>query len=228
MAGVAQDRTEQLNLMDVRLLAYTRLLSPAMIRIGGTEADRVQYKPGEKTVEALYGHVMISGGQYEYTLTKRLWKQLHRFLQKTAKSPSAVFLDAVSWHYYPLQSSRGRVAVRRASETKLLFPQALNEVARWNRRIRTFIERINTVRPIIASTENWVTETGHALYGGEPGLSGSNYGLLDEKNLAPPGRIIMPAFYGNTLWVMWSTLLKRRPLKAPFCDGTYIVQRMVL
>lgn len=348
VAGVASDRAEKLNLKDQRLRAYTRLLVPAMIRIGGTEADRVKYKPGKKAVTQLYpqGAVPVkdvleapqngqkeSQGDYEYTITKGLWKQLHVFLQKTgmellftisaglgdrdtngvwqeanarkliaysvkkkypvaawefgneinafpfihgwskritpnqyardlarfghlvkslspeslilgpavavwpligepypitkslSKSPSAIFLDAVSWHYYPLQSSRGKIAVKRASDQSLLSSRALNEVARWNKRINASIKRINKIRPTIAPSENWLTETGHALYGGEPGVSdtfistlwwldelgllaregvarvfrqsliGSNYGLLDERTLEP-----RPDFYASFLW----------------------------
>lgn len=92
--GVASDRVEKLDLSDGRLIAYARLLAPAMIRIGGTEADRVKYKPGKKAVAELYPQGAILGDTglennqdrkdgYEYTLTKGLWKRLHDFLKKT-------------------------------------------------------------------------------------------------------------------------------------------------
>ena len=48
--GVACDKVKKLDLADKKLIAYARALSPAMLRIGGTEADRVSYKPGAKAV----------------------------------------------------------------------------------------------------------------------------------------------------------------------------------
>jgi heparanase 1 len=342
--GVASDRAEKLNLKDRRLRAYARLLAPAMIRIGGTEADRVKYKPGKKAVAELYPQALIPGDNvledpqnhkddYEYTLTKGLWKRLHGFIKKTGmellftisaglsdrdkdgvwqetnarkliaysvkkkhpvaawefgneingfpfiygwskritprqyerdlarfghlvkslspgslivgpasavwpvigepypiikglcKSPSAIFLDAVSWHYYPLQSSRGKIAIKRVSGQRLLSPRALDEISRWNKRVNASLKRVNKIRPESAPSENWLTETGHALYGGEPGVSdtfistlwwldelgllaregtarvfrqsliGANYGLLDEQTLEP-----RPDFYASFLW----------------------------
>jgi len=41
--GVAKDRVAPVNLRNQKLLAFAKLLGPSMVRIGGTEADRVQY-----------------------------------------------------------------------------------------------------------------------------------------------------------------------------------------
>lgn len=335
--GVASDRADALNLLDPRLINFTRLLGPTMIRIGGTEADRLAYKPGEKLIKKLYSPLFSFTIQkkksHEYLLTKELWKSIHQFLKETnmellftisagladrdidgkwietnaqkllaytahkgykvaawefgneingfpfiygwkhrvtqsqyvrdfarfghlvksmtpesrivgpasavwpligepypitgrlCKSPSVVFLDALSWHYYPQQSSRGKVATKRANPYGLLSSRALNQISRWNKRMMEHIGKANAIRPIVQPSENWVTETGHALYGGEPGLSdtfastlwwldelgllaregadrvfrqsliGSNYGLLDEKSLQ-----LRPDYYASFLW----------------------------
>jgi heparanase 1 len=101
----------------------------------------------------------------------------------------------------------------------------LNGISRWNKRINASLKRVNEIRPKIAPAANWLTETGHALYGGEPNVSdtfvstlwwldelgllaregvarvfrqsliGANYGLLDEKTLEP-----RPDFYASFLW----------------------------
>ncbi|AEJ18243.1 glycoside hydrolase family protein [Gracilinema caldarium] len=335
--GVASDRVQALDLLNPRLIDFTRQLGPAMIRIGGTEADRLFYKPGEKLIQKLYSPLLSDNIQrkqsHEYQLTKELWQTIHQFLDETGmellftisagladrdtdgkwietnaqkllaytakkgykvaawefgneingfpfiygwkhrvkpaqyirdfarfghlvkgltpdslivgpasavwpvigepypitralcKSPSVVFLDALSWHYYPQQSSRGRVATKRAKSYGLLNPRELNQILRWNTRMLNHIQRANTIRPLLQSTQNWVTETGHALYGGEPGLSdtfasalwwldelgllarhgvdrvfrqsliGSNYGLLDETTLQ-----LRPDYYASFLW----------------------------
>lgn len=336
--GVACDRIEKLNLTDKRLRSYTRLLAPAIIRIGGTEADRVRYKPGAKAVAELDPQAANRDNKnvwesYEYTLTKGLWKRLHNFLKKTGmellftvsaglsdrdkngawqetnarkliaysvmkrykvsawefgneingfpfiygwqrritpaqyardfarfgnlvkslapeslivgpasavwpligepypiikklcKSPSAVFLDAVSWHYYPQQSSRGKIAIKRANLYSLTSSRALNELVRRNNKIKSSLENANRIRPASSPAANWLTETGHALYGGEPDLSdtfvsslwwldelgvlaregvarvfrqsliGASYGLLDEETLEA-----RPDFYASFLW----------------------------
>lgn len=123
--------------------------------------------------------------------------------------------DVMSWHYYPQQSSRGRFANRRASEKRLLKPRHLDSVQKQARRV----VKNARGRPV------WLTETGHALYGGEPGLSdtylssiwwldqlgllaregvsrvfrqslvGSDYGLLDQNTFQP-----RPDYYASFLW----------------------------
>jgi heparanase 1 len=136
------------------------------------------------------------------------------------RSPAAAFLDVMSFHYYPQQSSRGRVAVRRAKESTLLNARTLDGTKRWIRHGRRSLERGPAAgRPL------WITETGHALYGGEPGLSdtwlstpwwldqlglmahegvetvfrqslvGGDYGLLGEKTFVP-----RPDYFASLLW----------------------------
>jgi len=123
--------------------------------------------------------------------------------------------DVMSWHYYPQQSSRGRFANRRASEKMLLKTRHLDSVRRQARRV------VKNAR----GRQIWMTETGHALYGGEPGLSdtylssiwwldqlgllalegvsrvfrqslvGADYGLLDQDTFEP-----RPDYYASFLW----------------------------
>lgn len=342
--GVSVDTTVPLDLRNERLINFAQLLAPALLRIGGTEADRIWYKPGRKAAAKLFPEMEETTGEpapdhrehrhtHEYVMTKKLWKEIHRFLDRTGmellftisagpadrdekgrwlegnarklmsyskskgfkvaawefgnevngfpfiygwgdrvrpsqyvrdfarfghlvkslypeslilgpasavwpvigepypiirslcKSPSAIFLDGVSWHYYPQQSSRGALATRRAGPETLLSARALDGVSRWNRRINQSLQRAESIRPAGFRVENWVTETGHALYGGEPGLSdsfastlwwldelallaregvsrvfrqaliGGSYGLLDEQSLLP-----RPDFYASFLW----------------------------
>lgn len=130
-------------------------------------------------------------------------------LAKLLSTDRGRYLGAVTWHYYPQQSRRCPVATRRASLTGLLDPNALDEVTRWSAQIAELRSRYASGVPI------WLTETGGAQCGGEPGTSdryvsslwwldqlgllavhdhdivvrqtlvGSNYGLIDEKTFAP-------------------------------------------
>ena len=140
--------------------------------------------------------------------------------------------DVVSWHYYPQQSSRGRFANRRAAERTLLQPRHLDSVRKQARRI------VKNAR----GRDIWMTETGHALYGGEPGLSdtylssiwwldqlgllaregvsrvfrqslaGADYGLLDQDTFEP-----RPDYYVSFLW---KRLMGREVFKAPLVEGS--------
>ena len=46
--GLALERALPIDLRSPRLAAYAKLMAPAMLRIGGTEADRVGYRVGKK------------------------------------------------------------------------------------------------------------------------------------------------------------------------------------
>lgn len=342
--GVAGQRVDPLDLDNPRLVAYARALSPAMLRIGGTEADRVRYKPGKKALRLLG---LVEAPQavdespadnqpdetHEFILKKGLWKKILDFVEdaklsllftlsagpadrdekgawneenarkliaysaskgnavaawelgnevnafpfiyglrrrvsarqyardlaklghlirilspkskilgpasavwprigelypiipKLCASPAAGFLDAVSWHYYPQQSSHGPVAVKRAGERTMLNSRALDGILRWNARVMRALVRASRSRSGLAPTENWITETAHALFGGEEGLSntfvstlwwmdalsllaregadkvfrqslvGARYGLLDQETLDP-----RPDYYASFIW----------------------------
>lgn len=135
-------------------------------------------------------------------------------------SKAAAGLDALSFHYYPQQSDRGAIAVRRAQPTSLLAARALDEPRRWIRRARRALSRGPA-----AGAPLWITETGHALYGGQRGLSdtwasslwwldqlglmaqegvaavfrqslvGGDYGLLDPVTFEP-----RPDYWATLLW----------------------------
>lgn len=127
--------------------------------------------------------------------------------------------DIVSWHYYPQQSRRGPIATRRATPSRMLDPNNLNDVAYWASEIRTLKTKYARGANI------WVGETGNAQFGGEPGVSdayigglwwldelgllarydtkvvvrqsltGMNYGLIDEETLVP-----RPDYWNTLLW----------------------------
>jgi heparanase 1 len=323
--GVSIDTVAPLDLKDRRLLSLSRFLAPAMLRIGGTEADRLGYKVKKRKKNTEYDLVLkrklwrkinafaeSAGFQVLFTLSagpserkgtgawdpenagklisftakrgygvaawelgnevngypfihglrhrvgaaryardfeifSRLVRRLHPEARAVGPS-SAVWPvigepnpiipvlgrsdamapeDVVSWHYYPQQSSRGRFANRRAGEKTLLAPRRLDAVLRPARKIRKAAR----------GREIWITETGHALYGGEPGLSdtylstlwwldelgllagegvsrvfrqsltGSDYGLLDQISFEP-----RPDYYASFLWKkLMGPLVYERP-----------------
>lgn len=128
-------------------------------------------------------------------------------------------LDIVSWHYYPQQSHRCPVATRRARTDRMLSPDQLADVEKWAARIE------GSVRAHAPKATMWLGETGSAQCGGEPGLSdafadslwwmdemgrvarrghavvvrqtlsGSDYGLIDDRTLAPN-----PSYWASWLW----------------------------
>lgn len=151
------------------------------------------------------------------------------------KSPAAAELGALSFHYYPQQSSRGRVAVRRARERTMLSSRNLDGLGRRIRRVRKIRDAgAGEGKPI------WITETGHALYGGEPGLSdtwismpwwldqlalmasegvdavfrqsltGGDYGLLNHQTFAP-----RPDYHVSFLWkrLIGTAVYERPPVE---------------
>ena len=351
--GVAIEKVPPIDLGNPKLLALAKLLAPAMLRIGGTEADRVVYKIRKKAKGGIEGRSGDEGrrgiesrsgdegaaGEHEFVLKKKLWKRINSFAQAAgfeilfvlsagpadrdgagswicrgarrliaysakkglpvgawelgnevngypfvhglrnrvspsqyvedfsafsalvrkihpaalAVGPSSSFWpvigepnpiipalarssamgprDILSWHYYPQQSRRGRLANRRATETTLLKPRRLDSVRKLAR----------SVAKASRGREVWMTETGHALYGGEPGLSdtylssiwwldqlgllaqegvsrvfrqtlvGSDYGLLDQETFEP-----RPDYYASFLW---KKLMGRRVYQAPRLEG---------
>ena len=127
--------------------------------------------------------------------------------------------DLVSWHYYPQQSKRGPIAVRRAYPSRLLDPKNLDEVKHWAQQIKQWRDSYAPGKPI------WLGETGNAQFGGQPGLSdvylgglwwmdqlgalarsghdtvvrqsltGMNYGMIDDSDLSP-----RPDYWNSLLW----------------------------
>ncbi len=125
----------------------------------------------------------------------------------------------LGWHYYPQQSRRGPIASRRASETRLLNPDHLDEAAHWARFNAALRDAHAPGVPL------WLGETGNAQFGGEPGVSdryvgslwwldqlgllarhdhdvvvrqtlaGSNYQLITADTLEP-----LPDYWASVLW----------------------------
>ncbi|MDC7234099.1 MAG: hypothetical protein PQJ58_12770 [Spirochaetales bacterium] len=128
-------------------------------------------------------------------------------------------LDILTWHYYPQQSSRSIAAVRRSRKKTMLKPSHLDEIVRQTVKLKTLRDRYQP------EAEMWLGETGHALCGGEPGLSdtfysgfwwldqlglmalhnqkqvvrqtlsGGDYGLLDKEDHTP-----LPDYWTTLLW----------------------------
>lgn len=127
--------------------------------------------------------------------------------------------DTFGWHYYPQQSRRGPIASRRATPGRLLDPDNLDEVAHWAEHNARLRDENSPGRPL------WLSETGNAQFGGEPGLSdrylaslwwldqlgllavhhhdvvvrqtlsGSNYQLITDDTLEP-----LPDYWASLLW----------------------------
>ncbi|MFA6507117.1 MAG: glycoside hydrolase, partial [Treponemataceae bacterium] len=135
----------------------------------------------------------------------------------------------------------GRIATKRAGESTMLNAGALNGVLRWNARIKKSLERARESRSGLAPPENWITETAHALYGGEEGLSdsfvstlwwldelgllaregvdklfrqaliGARYGLLDQTTVEP-----RPDYFASFLW---KKLMGEEVLQLPITEA---------
>ncbi|MFQ3620424.1 MAG: glycoside hydrolase [Spirochaetales bacterium] len=316
--GLGIQKVEPLELKDPKLIRWASYLSPAFLRIGGTEADRVYYRIKKKLPPPERTQV-----DYQLVLKKKQWKQIISFTRKVganliftlncgwadrtetgdwdslnaqrliaytarkklpvagwelgnevngylfiegvrfrvsalqyvndflklsqlvqelhpqarAIGPASAFWpfvgephpiipslascqdlndkDVISWHFYPLQSNRGRFALRRVSLKRSLSLTIFKEAEKFAKRIRKYL----------GNREFWLTEAGHALYGGEPGLSdtyvstlwwldllgrmakvgvshvfrqtlvGSDYGLLYPDTLDP-----RPDYYASFLW----------------------------
>lgn len=117
--------------------------------------------------------------------------------------------DVLAWHFYPTQSERCPFASRRATADRILDPEVLDEVHRRAAVVEAARDAHAPGTPI------WLGETGQAQCGGQRGLSdtfagtfwwmdqlgglarrghqvvarqtltGSNYGLLDDRTLEP-------------------------------------------
>jgi heparanase 1 len=144
-------------------------------------------------------------------------------------------LETVSWHYYPQESRRCPAHVRLAGPEVMQHADALDDMGHWARQVGEVLARASP------NAESWVSETGNAQCGGEPGvsdraagtwwwldtlgqmaangqslvirqtLSGSNYGLLDDLTLEP-----RPDYWATVLWkrLMGPTVLRARSTAA--------------
>ena len=132
----------------------------------------------------------------------------------------AELIDVITWHYYPQQSERGGAVRTDPWERELLLdPERLDIVLKWADEIADYRDMDAPGTPI------WLGESGHAQYGGQPNssdkfegtfwwldqlgalarrgqkvsvrqtLSGSHYGLIDDKTLDP-----RPDYWASVLW----------------------------
>lgn len=72
--------------------------------------------------------------------------------------------DLLTWHYYPQQSLRAPLATRPAGAGQLLVPEHLDEVKTGLQNIRQAVQKFPGIQLALG-------ETGHAQFGGQPGLS---------------------------------------------------------
>lgn len=137
-----------------------------------------------------------------------------QFLKNTTHTP-----DILSWHYYPQQSKRFIGRIRPARYYKSYKQRYLDDVQKWAAKMR----RLQT--KYAPESQIWITETGHAMFGGEPHhsnryiaglwwldllgtlarmhhqvvvrqtLIGSDYGVIDENTLEPN-----PDYFNSLLW----------------------------
>ena len=89
-------------------------------------------------------------------------------------------LDAVTWHYYPMQSHRCPVASRPAGPEVMLDPANLDEAHLWSDEVEGLAAEHAPGAPV------WLGETGNAQCGGEPGVSDTwagSFWWLDQLGL---------------------------------------------
>lgn len=142
---------------------------------------------------------------------------------------SGIDPDMFTWHYYPQQSKRCPIAFPKAKPGLLLNPQNLNDIGKWAMELTALKKHFNP------QAEMWLGEVGHALCGGQPGISdtfesslwwtdvlglmatkgqsivvrqdliGAYYSLLDKQTLNP-----LPDFWASLLWkkLMGTQVLK--------------------
>lgn len=120
-------------------------------------------------------------------------------------------LDAVNWHYYPQQSRRAAVAVRRAAPGRLLDPANLDEAAHWADRMAALRDRHAPGRLLMLG------ESGNAQCGGEPGVSDSwlsGLWWLDQLGLLAGhgvGRVVHQTLIGGDYGMIDAASLEPRP-----------------
>lgn len=133
----------------------------------------------------------------------------HKFLQLC--QASGMRLDIVDWHYYPFQSRRSPVRTRRATQSSMLRPKALNEYKQYCLQLKKMRDAF------FPDAQLWTGETGSAQCGGEPKLSdrfASCFWWADQLGLgARHGQEVMirQSLVGGDYGLLSRTALKPRP-----------------
>lgn len=279
--GRGKNKVTPLNLKNKNLIKYTKALSPAYLRIGGSEADALYYnvekvkKPNQfdselttKMIQEIGEFIKKTNTKLFFTLNQgpSTWNKkgkyqttnLESFLKYISKNenipltfelgnevfaywaifginyqqteeeyaknfvtvkkilkknnlnsklagPASAFwpiigeplgfffgkiknvipklkekLDIVTWHYYPTQSFRCPLAIRRANKERFLDPDVLDEIKDF---ADEMVEQVHKNSP---STKIWLGETGSAQCGGEPEISPhfiSSFWWLDQLGI---------------------------------------------
>tara|TARA_B100001971_G_scaffold215193_1_gene259929 strand:- start:5950 stop:7395 length:1446 start_codon:yes stop_codon:yes gene_type:complete len=141
-------------------------------------------------------------------------------------------MDIITWHYYPVQSSRCPVAIRRANLSRFFDAKTFDAIIPFAKEMHEYHHNY------APSSELWMGETGSAQCGGMKGLSdtflsslwwadelatlalykhdivirqsivGGDYALLDFKSLKP-----RPDYW---LSLLWKKLMGQRVIRLPF------------
>ncbi len=74
-------------------------------------------------------------------------------------------LSRITWHYYPTQSFRCPLQIRKAHKKSFLNPVILDEIKKWAK------EQLILKEKYSPNSELWLGETGPAQCGGEPNVS---------------------------------------------------------
>jgi hypothetical protein len=140
------------------------------------------------------------------------------FLPAFLAAGGGAHLDLLTWHYYPQQSERCPIAIRRARSGVLLDAAALDDFDRFVADLEAQKRSFGLSLPI------WLGETGNAQCGGQAGVSntfeggfwwldqlgkaaragqvvirqtlaGADYGLIDDQTLLPN-----PDYWSSVLW----------------------------
>lgn len=189
----------------------------------GTQVSAAQYAEDLRRLRRLVGELFpnskVAGQAAAYWPVLGEPLQLFFGFQSGYAKASGADTDVFAWHYYPQQSRRGPIASRRAFPGRLLDPDNLDEVAYWADHNAALRDRYARGAPL------WLSETGNAQFGGEPGLSdrylaslwwmdqlgllavhhhdvvvrqtlaGLNYQLITDDTLEP-----LPDYWASVLW----------------------------
>ncbi|HOV39579.1 MAG TPA: hypothetical protein PLG79_12695 [Spirochaetales bacterium] len=93
--GVSVSTVDPLDIKNPALIHWSKYLSPFLIRVGGTEADRVYYRLRKKKHKKQLKQEQVPKPGYDLVLKKKRWNRLNGFIKKTGGS--LVFTLSCGW-----------------------------------------------------------------------------------------------------------------------------------
>jgi heparanase 1 len=176
------------------------------------------YVQTRKKVQESLSHVKLAGPAHAFwPILGEPLSALTSKLRKVVKHIGD--MDVITWHYYPVQSSRCAAAVRKAKPGRLVKVKNLDEVSKWAKKVKSWRDKYSP------DSEIWLGETGGAQCGGQAGMTdrfegvfwwidqlgqlalldhqvmirqslvGGDYALLERNTFAP-----RPGYYASLLW----------------------------